>query len=61
MCLYNLDKLADAKAEFRKAMSDDRSRTLAQQWVKVIESDEARLEQLRIARAAAQRAESADD
>lgn len=50
MCLYNLDQLSAAKAEFRNAMRDDRSKTLAQQWVKVIESDEARLEQLRIAR-----------
>ncbi|MFK8053540.1 MAG: tetratricopeptide repeat protein [Woeseiaceae bacterium] len=50
MCLYNMDRLGPAKQEFRKAMNDERSRTLASQWVKVIESDEARLEQLRIAR-----------
>lgn len=50
MCLYNLDRLGPAKAEFRKAMRDDRSKNLATQWVRVIESDEARLEQLRLAR-----------
>ncbi len=61
MCLYNLDRLADAKSEFRKAMADTRSRTLSQQWVKVIESDEARLEQLRLARAQVRRDNSADD
>lgn len=55
MCLYNLDRLGDAKGAFRQAARDDRSRTLASQWIKVIESDEARLEQLRLARQQLQR------
>ena len=65
MCLYNLDRLGDAKQEFRQAARDDRSRSLAQQWIKVIESDEARLEQLRIARQQVRRdqqdSDAADD
>ncbi len=59
MCLYNLDRLGDAKGAFRQAARDERSRTLAQQWVKVIESDEARLEQLRLARQQLRRAREA--
>ncbi|MEL6869495.1 MAG: hypothetical protein AAFO81_06820 [Pseudomonadota bacterium] len=50
MCLYNMNRLSAAKAEFRKAMTNDRSRKLAQQWVSVIDSDIARIEQLRLAR-----------
>lgn len=50
MCLYNMNRLSAAKAEFTKAMSDDRARSLASQWIQVISSDQARLDQLRIAR-----------
>ncbi|MEL7296454.1 MAG: hypothetical protein AAGJ86_02265 [Pseudomonadota bacterium] len=55
MCLYNLNRLSAAKQEFRKATNDERSATLGRQWIKVIESDEARLEQLRLARQQARR------
>ncbi|MEO1594491.1 MAG: hypothetical protein AAFS02_04515 [Pseudomonadota bacterium] len=64
MCLYNLDRLGDAKNTFRQAARSDRSRNLAQQWIKVITSDEARLEQLRLARQQVRRdreRDSADD
>ncbi|MEO0575637.1 MAG: hypothetical protein AAF004_09245 [Pseudomonadota bacterium] len=55
MCLYNMNRLSAAKTEFTKAMSDDRARSLASQWIQVISSDQARLEQLRIARQQLQR------
>ena len=48
--MYNMNRLYAAKAEFRKAMTNARSRKLAQQWVSVIDSDIARIEQLRLAR-----------
>jgi lipopolysaccharide biosynthesis regulator YciM len=46
MCLYNLDRLDDARAEFRRAARDERSTKLAEQWIQVIDSDKSRLAQL---------------
>lgn len=52
MCLYNLDRLRDARSEFVRIQSSDdsRNKNLARQWVSVIDSDLARLDQLRQAR-----------
>ena len=61
MCLYNLDRLGDAKAEFRRAAADDQSRRLAGQWISVIDSDQARLEQLRQARRRLREQREADE
>lgn len=58
MCLYNQDRLADARTEFGRATGDPRSKKLGQQWIRVINSDIARLEQLRLAQAAVSRTQS---
>ena len=55
MCLYNLKRYSDAKAAFRKAAKTPRSQRTANQWVKVIDADVARNEQIRLAEAAARK------
>ena len=55
MCLYNLKRYSDAKAAFRKAAKTPRSQRTANQWIKVIDADVARNEQIRLAEAAARK------
>ena len=55
MCLYNQRKYRDAIAAFREAGKTNRSRNISRQWIRVIESDIARNEQIRLAEAAAQK------
>jgi tetratricopeptide (TPR) repeat protein len=55
MCLYNQKKYREAIAAFREARKTNRSRKIANQWVRVIESDIQRNEQIRLAEAAAQK------
>jgi tetratricopeptide (TPR) repeat protein len=55
MCLYNERDYRDAIAAFKEAGKTQRSRRIANQWVRVIESDIERNEQIRLAEAAAQR------
>ena len=55
MCLYNQRKYRDAIAAFREAGKTNRSRNISRQWIRVIESDLARNEQIRLAEAAAQK------
>lgn len=52
MCLYNLDRLADARSEFQRIArnNEGRQKNLATQWIKVIDSDQARLDELSKAR-----------
>ena len=55
MCLYNQKKYRDAIKAFREAGKTPRSRRVSTQWVKVIESDIERNEQIRLAEAAARK------
>ena len=55
MCLYNQKKYNDAIASFREARRTERSRRLSDQWIKVIQSDIEREEQIRLAERAARR------
>ena len=55
MCLYNQKKYRDAIKAFREAGKTPRSGRVAAQWVKVIESDIERNEQIRLAEAAARK------
>jgi tetratricopeptide (TPR) repeat protein len=55
MCLYNERDYRDAIAAFREAAKSERSRRISNQWVRVIESDIQRNEQIRLAEAAAQK------
>jgi len=55
MCLYNERDYRDAIAAFKEAGKTQRSRRISNQWVRVIESDIQRNEQIRLAEAAAQR------
>ncbi len=55
MCLYNQRKYSDAKKAFREAGKTNRSRKIARQWTRVIDSDIARNEQIRLAERAAQK------
>ena len=55
MCLYNERDYRDAIAAFREAAKTERSRRISSQWVRVIESDIQRNEQIRLAEAAAQK------
>ncbi len=59
MCLYNQRKYRDAIAAFREAGKTNRSRNISRQWIRVIESDLARNEQIRLAEAAAQKQQRA--
>jgi tetratricopeptide (TPR) repeat protein len=55
MCLYNQKKYREAIAAFREAGKTNRSRKISNQWIRVIESDIERNEQIRLAEAAAQK------
>ncbi len=55
MCLYNQRKYNDAKAAFREARKAERSRRIADQWIKVIDADVERNRQIRLAEEAAQK------
>ena len=55
MCLYNQRKYRAAITAFREAGKTRRSRNISGQWIRVIESDIARNEQIRLAEAAAQK------
>ena len=59
MCLYNQKKYRDAKQAFAQAGKTRRSRKIANQWIRVIESDEERNEQIRLAENAAQKQQRA--
>jgi len=49
MCLFETDDLSNAKAAFRNAAKDERSESSARQWLKYIQSEEDRIEQLEAA------------
>ena len=55
MCLYNQRKYSDATAAFREARKAERSRRIADQWIKVIDADVERNRQIRLAEEAAQK------
>ena len=55
MCLYNLQKYSAAINAFREARKTRRSAKISNQWIKVINSDIARNEQIALAEAAARR------
>ena len=53
MCLYNKRQYDAAIKAFRAASKSQRSRNIAQQWIRVIEADIERNRQIRLAREAA--------
>ncbi len=55
MCLYNERKYNESKAAFREAAKVPRSQRTANQWIRVIDADVARIEQIRQFEAAARR------
>jgi tetratricopeptide (TPR) repeat protein len=55
MCLYNEKKYRDAIRAFTKAGKVQRSAKVSKQWIRVIESDIARNEQIRLAETAARK------
>jgi len=55
MCLYNLRKYSDAKSAFRKSAKVEKSRRISNQWMRVIDADIARNEQIRLAQKAARK------
>lgn len=55
MCLYNQKKYRDSIKAFREAGKTPRSRRVSNQWIKVIESDIERNEQIRLAENAARK------
>ena len=46
MCLFELDKFEDAKAAFREAAKDEKITKRARNWIKFIESEQGRINQL---------------
>ena len=55
MCLYNQRKYTAAKAAFRAATDAPRSRRTSGQWIRVIDADVQRNEQIRLAEEAARK------
>ena len=55
MCLYNLRRYNDSKKEFRKAAKVAKSRRISNQWMRVIDAEIARNEQIRLAQEAARK------
>ena len=55
MCLYNQKKYSEAKTAFREAAKTPRSKRVADQWIKVIDADVERNEQIRLAENAARK------
>jgi len=55
MCLYNQQKYTASKAAFKTAADAPRSRRTSQQWIRVINADIKRNEQIRLAEKAARK------
>ena len=55
MCLYNLRQYNDARKEFRKSAKVAKSRRVSNQWLRVIDAEVARNEQIRLAQEAARK------
>lgn len=55
MCLYNQKKYSDAKKAFREAAKTPRSKRVSGQWIRVIDADVERNEQIRLAESAARK------
>ena len=55
MCLYNLRQYGDAKKEFAKSAKVAKSRRVSNQWMRVIDAEVARNEQIRLAEKAARK------
>ena len=55
MCLYNLRQYGDSKTAFRSAARSEKSARVASQWIRVIEAEEERNRQIRLAREAARK------
>ena len=55
MCLYNLREYSDSIAAFREAAKTQKSRRIANQWIRVIEADIERNRQIRLAEQAARK------
>ena len=55
MCLYNLREYSEARDAFRAAREADRSRRIADQWIRVIDAEVERNRQIRLAQEAARR------
>ena len=55
MCLYNLRQYGDAKSAFRSAARSQKSARIASQWIRVIEADQERNRQIRLAQEAARK------
>ncbi len=55
MCLYNQKKYNDSIAAFRQAAKTNRSKRISNQWIRVIQSDIQREEQIRLAERAARK------
>jgi hypothetical protein len=55
MCLYNQQKYSAAIRAFREARKTRRSARIANQWIRVINSDIKRNEQIALAEAAARK------
>jgi tetratricopeptide (TPR) repeat protein len=55
MCLYNLRQYSDAKKAFRQAAKVEKSRRVANQWLRVIDAEIERNRQIRLAQEAARK------
>lgn len=55
MCLYNLRQYEEAKTAFRAAARVQKSRRVANQWIRVIEAEQERNRQIRLAQEAARK------
>ncbi len=55
MCLYNLRQYSDAKTAFRQAAKVQKSRRVANQWLRVIDAEIERNRQIRLAQEAARK------
>ena len=55
MCLYNLRQYSEAREEFRKAARVEKSRRIANQWIRVIDAEVERNRQIRLAQEAARK------
>ena len=55
MCLYNMRQYNDAKSSFRSAAKVQKSARIANQWIRVIEAEQERNRQIRLAQEAARK------
>ena len=46
MCLFEKEKYEDAKKSFRQAARDEKIQKRARNWIKYIESEQARISQI---------------